>query len=113
MSDSPAPVAPSPVTITVALNQPIARQSGASVASLTLRKPKAGELRGLNMQDLMQADVNAVMTLVPRISDPFVIAEEIANLEADDFAELAGAVLSFFFTPAQRALASQMLGASA
>lgn len=105
---SPAP-APSSGSVTVTLVEPIARDSGA-VSSLTLRKPKAGELRGIKLQELMVCDVSTVLTVLPRISDPFITDVEAANLSTEDIAEIAGAVLGFFMTPAQKALIAKMTG---
>lgn len=111
-SATPAPSVTAPVTRTVTLQHPIQR-TGGPVETLTLRKPKAGELRGLKMTDLMAADVNTVIEITPRICSPMIIREEVAGLEADDFAELAGTIVGFFMTSAQQDLVRQMSGTSA
>lgn len=72
------------------------------VKTVTLRKPKAGELRGLNLQDLFQADVNAVLTLLPRISDPIMTPQECADLDPIDLMELGGAIKGFFMPRAMK-----------
>ena len=96
-------------TATVKLGTPIARDGG-EIEQVTLRKPKAGELRGLNLQDILQSDVGALIKLVPRISDPALIDSEVEDLEADDLAEIGGTIFGFFMTPAQRAAISQLTG---
>ena len=96
-------------TATVTLANPIPREGG-SVTTLTLRKPTAGNLRGLSLQALMQSDINALISVLPRISDPFITEPEAANLEADDIAQIGGAVLGFFMTAAQIALINEMTG---
>lgn len=98
-----------PVAITVTLGQPVQREGG-EVSAITLRKPDTGNLRGLKLTDVMQSDVNAMITLLPRISDPFLTEAEISALDPADFAELAGTILGFFMSPAQKALVAQMTG---
>lgn len=105
----PAPAAPQPEVVTITLGTPIAREGGA-VTVLTLRKPKGGTLRGLGLQDLMRSDIDTILKVLPRISEPFITEHEAANLEADDLAEIGGALLGFFLTPAQKAMAAQMAG---
>lgn len=109
MPDTTVPTAPQAETATVTLNTPITRETGA-IATLTLRKPKAGNLRGLSLQSLMQSDINAIITVLPRITEPFITEHEAANLEADDLAEIGGALLGFFLTPAQKAMAAALSG---
>lgn len=51
----------------VELDTPVKR--GESILStITLRKPSSGELRGIQLADLLQMDVGALIKLVPRIS---------------------------------------------
>lgn len=82
------------------------------IKSVKLRKPTAGELRGLNLQDLMRADVNAIITVLPRISDPIMTAADAASLEADDLAEAGGVITGFFFNSAQRKMIEDMTSTS-
>jgi len=106
----PTEVPPSaPRTVTITLQEPLQREAG-PIAAITLRKPRAGELRGLKLGELINSDVGAVITLLPRISDPFITPEEAANLDAEDIAEIAGAIVGFFLTPAQKAMIQQMAG---
>lgn len=78
----------------VPLQTPIARKSG-DIAELTLRKPAAGELRGLSLVDLMKMDVNELTTLLPRITQPSITAEDVRQLDPADLVELGGAVVGF------------------
>lgn len=114
MSEATAPAAPAlatPVTITVTLEQPIPRESG-PVTALQLRKPKAGEMRGLKVGDLFNGEVTAVLALLPRIATPFITDAEANELASEDLAEIAGTVTGFFMTAAQKALVAKMFGAS-
>lgn len=89
-------------SVTIKLSEPIAR-TGGNVHEITLRKPKAGELRGLKVEDLFATDINALFVLVPRISSPALIPAELELLEAEDLLEVAGAVKGFFLPAELRA----------
>lgn len=99
----------SPNTVTVELSEPIKRGEQ-TIASIMLTKPRGGALRGLSLQSLLQNDVVAVLTLLPRISNPPLTAPEVDNLAADDLAELAGVVRGFFMSATERKLMTMMLG---
>lgn len=88
-------------TVTIKLTQPIQRGE-TTITTVTLRKPKGGELRGLSLQSLMQCDYNAVRTLVPRIATPQLLEEDMDQMEADDVASFTGEVLGFFMSPEQK-----------
>lgn len=83
------------------LAEPI-RRGEETVATITLRKPRAGELRGLSIQDLMNARTSAVLDVLPRIATPPITAAEADQLEAEDIAACAGAIIGFFLNPSQR-----------
>lgn len=86
---------------TVTLSTPIVRGE-TTIDKITLRKPKGGELRGLALQDILQTDITAILTLIPRISDPILIKDEADQLEADDLAEIGGTIRTFFMTAAEK-----------
>ncbi len=52
----------------VELDTPILRGK-TEIAVITLRKPSAGELRGIHLSELLQMDVASLMKLIPRISE--------------------------------------------
>ncbi|WP_218644495.1 phage tail assembly protein [Thiomicrorhabdus cannonii] len=82
---------------TVVVTLPIAQAiGGKEVDKVTLRKPMAGELRGLNMLDLVRMDVTAIGTVLPRISDPLISADDFSTLECENLMELASEVAGFF-----------------
>lgn len=80
---------------TVKLETPIKRGE-TTIEQVQLRKPKAGELRGLALSDLLNMDVLAVSTLLPRISDPILNKHDIEELDLDDLVLLAGELTNFF-----------------
>ena len=81
----------------VDLDTPIAR-GDQIIASLTLRRPKSGELRGVSLVELTQMDVTAIAKVLPRICDPFLTADDIAKLEAPDLMQI-GTEIAIFLLP--------------
>ncbi|MBH3411451.1 phage tail assembly protein [Pseudomonas putida] len=51
----------------VELDTPVKRGES-TITVVMLRKPSSGELRGIQLSDLLQMDVGALIKLVPRIS---------------------------------------------
>lgn len=87
--------APSPsVPNTITLDTPIER-GATTIAEITLRKPNAGELRGLSLQRLHSADTDELLKLLPRISQPSLTPHECAQLDPADLSEAGGIVISF------------------
>lgn len=87
---------------TVTLSIPVTR-GDTKIATVTLRKPEVGALRGLKLTDVLQMDVSALERLLPRITDPALLPAEVAALDPADFLSLAGAVVGFFMGPEQQA----------
>lgn len=85
----------------ILLETPI-RRGDQVISSLTLRKPDAGTLRGIKLADLLQMDVGALTTLLPRISTPTLTAADAATLDPVDLVAIATEVGNFFLTKAQR-----------
>lgn len=83
-----------PNTATVQLETPIVRGEQ-TITSVTLRKPVAGELRGLKLFDLVQMDVTALITVLPRISTPALTSNDVAFLDTADLMELGAEVAGF------------------
>ncbi len=94
---------------TVTLENPITRGE-LKIESVTVRKPKAGELRGLTLQAIGQSDVGSLITLIPRISEPALVQQEVEALEVEDLAAFGSAIFDFFLTSGQRKQISEMLG---
>lgn len=93
---------------TVTLGEPIIRGER-TIAELTIRKPKAGELRGLALQDIIGTDITALLKLIPRISDPVLTDAEAQELDPADLTEIGGAVRGFFMTAAERRFMEAMI----
>lgn len=96
-----APLAP-PHTVEVVLESPIMRGEQA-ITALTVRKPVAGELRGIALGDLLRGDVTALHAVLPRITSPALTAHDVAQLDLVDLGNLAAEVMGFFMPRAARA----------
>lgn len=92
----------------ITLAEPIVRGEQV-IRSITLRKPRAGEMRGLTLQDLLTSDVVAILKVVPRISEPVLTAHECDNLDLADLTEIGGAIRGFFMTAAEKKLIEAMI----
>ncbi|WP_374406541.1 phage tail assembly protein [Pelagerythrobacter sp.] len=103
----PQPDKPDRATVTLAT--PIER-GDTKIETLDLRKPRAGELRGLSLQDILTSEVVALLTLIPRITNPPLNADEADNLDPADLAEIGGSIRGFFMTRAERDVIERMIG---
>lgn len=100
---------PDPVySDTITLATPIKRGDTA-IEALRLRKPNAGEMRGLSLTDLTNCEVGAVLTLLPRISEPTLTRPECDQLDPVDLMEVAGQVRLFLMSSAERASVEALL----
>ncbi len=86
----------------VTLDTPIVRGS-TTIETLTIRKPSAGELRGVKLQALMESDVNSIITLLPRITSPALTTREVNSMDASDLLALGNEVIIFLLPKSVRA----------
>lgn len=85
----------------VVLDVPIKRPNG-ELAKVLVRKPNAGALRGLSLVELLQMNTTALQTLIPRITEPMVHKQEVAQLDPADLVAIGTEVASFLVPKAQR-----------
>lgn len=78
----------------VTLDTPI-QQGKKSHTEIALRKPRAGEMRGLTLTDVLNMDVNALATLLPRITCPMLTKDDVLNMDPADLVQLGGEVAGF------------------
>ena len=57
------------------------KQGVVIITELTLHKPNTGHCRGLNLKDVLSFDINALATLLPRITSPAMSAQNVYELE--------------------------------
>ncbi len=79
---------------TVTLDNPIQRGEQ-TISDIVVRKPMAGQLRGLNMTDILQMDVNALSKLLPRITSPALTEVDIGAMDPADLMQLGQEVAAF------------------
>jgi hypothetical protein len=60
---------------------------------IEIRKPKAGELRGVKLLDVVQFELSAIGQVVPRVSELSEL--EFANLDACDAIAISEALVGF------------------
>ena len=87
---------------TVTLETPI-KHGDQTITRVTLRKPKAGELRGVSLTELLQLKVESIQAVVPRISSPTLQKQDMANMDPADLVALGSVVIGFLLTKEQRA----------
>lgn len=77
----------------VELEVPIIRGSQ-KITHVQLRRPKAGEMRGLSLSSLLQLDTSAVMTLLPRITQPTLVNHEVEALDPSHYTQVPASLNS-------------------
>lgn len=87
-------------TKTVTLSTPIKRGEQ-RITEVTLREPNAGALRGISLTDVLQLNVSAMIELLPRITEPALIRQEIAAMGPVDITAV-GVELVGFFVPKEQ-----------
>lgn len=87
---------------TIELDEPIQRGK-TTITELQIRKPKAGELRGVSLMELAQMDVMALRKVLPRITTPTLTDIEIGNMDPADILQCGVAVAGFLVTKKQKA----------
>lgn len=86
---------------TITLDEPIKR-GDTLITEITLRKPKAGELRGVSLVDLGNMSVVALQQVLPRITTPILTGQDVANLDPADLLEIGAEVAAFLVKKADR-----------
>jgi len=87
----------------IPLDKPIVRGSQ-TITHVELRRPAAGELRGINLAALIrEMDYGALEILLPRVSSPTLTRADVASLDPADLASLAAEVILFFVPKAAMA----------
>lgn len=71
------------------------KRGDAAIAQVELIRPNAGSLRGVRLADLASSDVDALLTVLPRITLPALTKAECNSLDPVDLIALGGKVISF------------------
>lgn len=99
---SPAPAITAPgIPVGIQLDAPIQR-AGQTITHVQVRKPNAGALRGLSLVEVLQMNVTALQTLLPRVTEPPLMKTEVANMDPADLVAMGTEVVTFLVPKAQR-----------
>ncbi|SOC56458.1 Phage tail assembly chaperone protein, E, or 41 or 14 [Chromohalobacter canadensis] len=85
------------ISTIVELDTPIKRGEQ-TIEQITLRKPSAGELRGVNLADVLQMQTDALIKLIPRLSTPSLTDKEAARLDPADLVQCGGEIAGFLLS---------------
>lgn len=94
--DDPTPATPNAPTFSVVTLEDAIVRGDTTIGIVSLRKPRAGELRGLSMVDLIKLEVDTMRLLIPRISDPVLHAQDVDGLSPADLFACSVEVAGFF-----------------
>ncbi|WP_439327879.1 phage tail assembly protein [Lonepinella sp. BR2357] len=83
-----------PTSNTVTLSTPIVR-GDKTFSEIQINKPTVIALKGLKLLELLQSDVNALMVLLPRVSQPMLHKNDFDTMDVGDFTDLSTAVINF------------------
>lgn len=86
-------------TTVVPLDKPIKR-GDTEIASVTVRKPLGGALRGASVRRLLDMETDDLITVLPRITDPVLTAADLLQMDGADLLQMGGAVAGFLLPKA-------------
>lgn len=101
MNDQPT----GPQMATVTLDAPIV-SGDVTIDQVKIRKPQAGELRGLSLSALLNLDYAALENLLPRITIPTLTKAQIMAMDPSDFTQLGSEVMDFLLPKGAKAALS-------
>lgn len=86
---------------TIRLNVPLKNAAGDPITEVEVMKPNVGALRGLQLAMVQMQDTNALLKLLPRITRPALLPDQLEQIDPADWAALANRVSLFFMTAEQ------------
>ncbi len=87
---------------TIKLDTPLTR-GDKEITEIQVRKPKAGELRGVSIASLMQIDVTELTKVLPRITTPTLTDDELRAMDIADLTQMGLEVSGFLLPKALKA----------
>jgi hypothetical protein len=87
---------------TITLDTPLKRGE-TEITTVEVSRPNSGALRGVTLMALLNMDVIAIQTVLPRVTQPSISSVEAATLDPADLAQFGGVISSFLLTKADRA----------
>lgn len=88
---------------TVTLDYPLQSAGNQEIRTVAVRKPSSGALRGLALTDLLRMDANALHTLLPRVTQPMLVKQDVEKLDPADLVQLGTAVVGFLVPKSEKA----------
>ena len=76
-------------------------------AEIRVRKPRSGELRGLQVAALLQMDYNQLETLAPRVTQPILHKQHVAAMDPADLTQLGSEITDFLLPKGVKASSPQ------
>lgn len=89
-------------TQNIELDSPI-MMGDTSIDVLEIRKPNVQALQGVKIADLLQGDVTAICTVLPKVSSPTLTKSQVQQLDPADIAQIGGALMIFLQPKSVRA----------
>ena len=81
---------------TIAFGVPVRRGEGVITSvHITDAVRHPGSLRGLRLYDVMQSDVDSLIKMIPRVTEPALMEHEILTMDNRDFVALSTGIVSF------------------
>jgi hypothetical protein len=81
-------------TETITLDTPITRGEQ-TITTITLIKPKTRGFCGVGLSEILQMNVDALIRILPRMTEPSLTKDDIARMDISDTLQLGMAVVSF------------------
>ncbi|WP_159977799.1 MULTISPECIES: phage tail assembly protein [unclassified Novosphingobium] len=91
---------------TVTLDQPFKRGEE-TIGTVQVRTPRSGELRGTNLNALLNLNYDALEIVLPRITVPILSKQDVAALHPADLTQFATEVMDFLLPKGAKAGLSQ------
>lgn len=98
-----------PITKSITLDTPIKR-GDTEIASIEIRKPGSGELRGVSLRSLMNFETDAIMAVLPRITTPALTSHEVMLMDPADLLDAGSEIATFLLKKRELQAAQAALG---
>lgn len=96
-------------TVTITLDSPIKRGEQ-PITEITLRRPDSGALRGTALTDVLNMDVSALTTVLPRITTPALTQQDVKRMDPADLLAIGQEVTGFLLKKADLEQAKKEIG---
>ena len=92
---------------TAILENPIKRGE-MEIKEVQIRKPNVGTLRNLSLQDVLKWEINAVNTVLTRVTQPALNVAELNAMDVSDYTTLTVELTSFLVSAEAKSQAALM-----